>query len=73
LFWDFVLKLTRCHAQGGFLRGLRRGSYYRARYYDPQVGGFLSEDPLSLNGDDLNFYRYVVAPSLSTIPWAGSG
>jgi RHS repeat-associated protein len=33
--------------------------YYRARYYDPSAGRFLNEDPLSINGDDLNFYRYV--------------
>jgi RHS repeat-associated protein len=33
-------------------------SYYRARYYDPSTGRFLSEDPLQfLPGE--NFYRYV--------------
>jgi hypothetical protein len=32
--------------------------YYRARYYDPTTGRFLSEDPLQfLPGE--NFYRYV--------------
>ena len=25
-------------------------SYYRARYYDPQAGGFLSEDPSGFTG-----------------------
>ena len=36
--------------------GLR---YYRARYYDPQTGRFLSEDPLGFKAGDVNFYRYV--------------
>ncbi|NEZ56031.1 RHS repeat protein [Adonisia turfae] len=33
--------------------------YYRARYYDPAVGRFLSEDPLGFNAGDANLYRYV--------------
>jgi RHS repeat-associated protein len=32
--------------------------YYRARYYDPSVGRFISEDPIAFNGG-FNFYRYV--------------
>ncbi len=34
--------------------------YYRARYYDPNGGRFLSEDPLGFDGGDVNLYRYVV-------------
>jgi RHS repeat-associated protein len=33
--------------------------YYRARYYDPTVGRFISEDPLSFGAGDTNIYRYV--------------
>ena len=33
--------------------------YYRARYYDPQVGRFLGEDPARFAGDKANFYTYV--------------
>ena len=33
-------------------------SFYRARYYDPVTGRFISEDPLRFLSD-INFYRYV--------------
>jgi RHS repeat-associated protein len=33
--------------------------YYRARYYDPGVGRFISEDPIGFDGGDTNLYRYV--------------
>jgi RHS repeat-associated protein len=32
--------------------------YYRARYYDPSLGRFISEDPIRFHGG-LNYYRYV--------------
>ena len=32
--------------------------YYRARYYDPTAGRFISEDPITFTGG-INFYRYV--------------
>ncbi len=36
------------------------GLYYmRARYYDPSVGRFISEDPLGLGGGDVNLFAYV--------------
>jgi len=33
--------------------------YYRARYYDPMEGRFISKDPISFAGGDVNVYRYV--------------
>ena len=34
--------------------------YYRARYRDPRVGNFISEDPIGRAGGDLNFYAYAM-------------
>jgi len=33
--------------------------YNRARYYNPQAGRFISEDPLGFGGDGTSFYAYV--------------
>jgi RHS repeat-associated protein len=33
--------------------------YMRARYYDPEVGRFISEDPLGFDGGDVNLYAYT--------------
>jgi len=33
--------------------------FYRARYYNPNTGRFLSEDPIGFRGGDTNLYRYV--------------
>jgi RHS repeat-associated protein len=33
--------------------------YYRARYYDPSVGRFLTEDPIRIAGGGPDFYGYV--------------
>jgi len=32
--------------------------YYRARYYDPNIGKFVNEDPIGFEGGE-NLYRYV--------------
>jgi RHS repeat-associated protein len=37
--------------------------FYRARYYDPQLGRFLSEDLIGLASRDKNFYRYCLNSS----------
>ncbi|HET7107289.1 MAG TPA: RHS repeat-associated core domain-containing protein [Candidatus Acidoferrum sp.] len=42
-------------------------SYYRARYYDPQTGRLISEDPTELDGGDINFYRYASNNSINLI------
>ena len=43
--------------------------YYRARWYDPQAGRFISEDPISFNAGDANLYRYVAnSPTLAVDP-----
>jgi RHS repeat-associated protein len=33
--------------------------YYRARWYDPKVGRFISEDPIGFAGGDINLHGYV--------------
>jgi RHS repeat-associated protein len=33
--------------------------YYRARYYDPEIGRFLAEDPIGFYGGDFNLNSYV--------------
>jgi len=33
--------------------------YYRARFYDPTSGRFISQDPKEFNAGDVNLYRYV--------------
>jgi RHS repeat-associated protein len=53
--------------------------YYRARYYDPGTGRFVSQDPISFAGRDANLYRYVGnAPTTKKDPtgkwsWAACG
>jgi RHS repeat-associated protein len=36
-----------------------RASYYRARYYDPSAGRFISEDPIRFEAKQTSFYPYV--------------
>ncbi len=44
--------------------------YYRARYYDPDVGRFISEDPIGFAGGDVNLYAYVVNNPVNWVdPW----
>ena len=33
--------------------------YNRARYYDPKLGRWISQDPMSFDAGDTNLYRYV--------------
>jgi RHS repeat-associated protein len=41
--------------------------FYRARYYDPSVGRFMSQDTIGFNGGDVNFYTYVRSNSVNFI------
>ena len=41
--------------------------YYRARYYDPKGGRFISKDPIGFAGRDVNLYRYVQNNPISNI------
>jgi RHS repeat-associated protein len=44
--------------------------FYRARYYDPQAGRFISRDPLGFAAGDVNTYRYVGNSSPNYVdPW----
>jgi len=40
--------------------------FYRARYFDPSIGRFISEDPIGFGGG-INFYGYVGGNSLNFI------
>ena len=53
--------------------------YYRARYYDPVIQRFASEDPLGFAAGDQNLYAYVfddptdlTDPSGEIAPWAAA-
>jgi RHS repeat-associated protein len=44
--------------------------YYRARYYDPKGGRFISKDPIGFAGGDVNLYRYVQNDPVKLVdPW----
>ena len=47
------------------------GLYYmRARYYDPILGRFISEDPISFAGGDVNLFAYVGNNPINFVdPW----
>jgi RHS repeat-associated protein len=43
------------------------GLYYnRFRYYDPEAGEYVSQDPIGLRGENLSLYGYVADPSTWT-------
>jgi RHS repeat-associated protein len=44
--------------------------YYRARYYNPNIGRFVSEDPIDFDSGQVNFYAYANnMPSNMTDPF----
>ena len=46
--------------------------YYRNRWYDPEVGKFISEDPIGFAGGDINLYGYVGNNPLSFVDPSGN-
>src|SRR5437588_127260 len=61
------LVTPRCQEQATQMSSNTRGArtkamsciFYRARYYSPQLGRFINEDPLGFAGSGPNFYSYV--------------
>ncbi|GAA6623079.1 putative Ig domain-containing protein [Scytonema sp. NUACC26] len=48
------------------------GLYYnRARYYDANLGRFISQDPIGFGGEDSNLYRYVSNNPVNAIDPSG--
>ena len=50
--------------------------FYRARYYSPQFGRFISKDPLGFGGGAANLYEYVWEGPLNFLDpfgWWGFG
>jgi RHS repeat-associated protein len=43
--------------------------YYRARYYGPKIGRFISEDPISYRGG-IDLYAYVGSRRSTETLWA---
>ena len=44
--------------------------YYRFRYYNPEIGQFISEDPIGFAEGDMNPYNYVGANPMNWVdPW----
>lgn len=45
--------------------------YYRARYYDPTLGRFITPDPIGFMGGDMNLHRYVGNDPVNFVDWSG--
>jgi RHS repeat-associated protein len=45
--------------------------YHRARYYDPAVGRWVSEDPIGFSGGDADLHRYVLNNPTNSIDLLG--
>ena len=45
--------------------------YYRARWYDPQLGKFLTDDPMGFAAGDANVSRYVGNEAISNKDFSG--
>jgi RHS repeat-associated protein len=45
--------------QAGIMQEPNGFYYMKARYYDPSIGRFISEDPSGFDGGDINLYAYA--------------
>ncbi len=45
--------------------------YYRARYYDPELQRFISQDPIGFASGDFNWYRYVGSDPVNFVDPSG--
>ena len=45
--------------------------FYRSRYYDSRIGRFINEDPIGIDGGDLNLYGYVLNNPVNAIDPTG--
>lgn len=45
---------------------------FQARDYDPEIGRWLSKDPIRFNGNDTNLYGYVMQDSVNLIDPSGN-
>ncbi|NLR66080.1 hypothetical protein HGH92_17365 [Chitinophaga varians] len=48
-------------------------AYNRFRYYDAETGMYISQDPLGLASEELNFYSYIRDPNLWIDPFGLNG
>ncbi len=58
LGWVVMAADDPCEAAFAYGHPTGPRNYYRARYYDPKVGRFISEDPIGFAGG-VNFYEYA--------------
>ncbi|MCP4913321.1 MAG: hypothetical protein GY909_09385 [Oligoflexia bacterium] len=47
--------------------------YYRARYYNPSSGRFVSEDPIGFESRTANFYKYGANQPINNVDFSGEG
>jgi len=45
--------------------------YYRARYYNPTLQRFISQDPIGFASGDFNWYRYVGGSLVNLVNFKG--
>ena len=57
--------------EAGIMAIYQKMNYMRARHYYPQIGRFISIDPIGLSSSDINFYRYGFNEPISHIDPTG--